>query len=301
MSRIAYERWKPGEDAVRLVNIANDICAEMAAAGYQLTLRQLYYQFVARGYIPNSGRSYKTLGNVVSRARLAGFLDWYYIEDRTRNLQGLHHWPSPGDLISEQRHRFYVDHWQDQEYRVEVWVEKEALVSVIQRPAVANDVDFFACRGYVSQSELHTAAQRHRRYEREGQKVVVIHLGDHDPSGIDMTRDVQDRLWNFRANTEVRRIALTMEQVEEYEPPPNPAKLTDSRVGGYLAQYGDESWELDALAPAVIDNLVATTILEYITDQEAYDAREDEQEQGRELLGEVGDRWTEIADWLAEN
>ena len=109
--KIAYEDWKPRGEAIRLVEIANEICAEMAEQGYDLTLRQLYYQFVARGYIPNTERSYKNLGNTINRARLAGLLDWNYIEDRTRNLSGLPHSDSPADLIADQERRFFLDLW----------------------------------------------------------------------------------------------------------------------------------------------------------------------------------------------
>ena len=122
-----------------------------------------------------------------------------------------------------------------------MWVEKDALVAVIQRPAVRNDVNFFACRGYVCQARGTARAIRRQRYARQGQRVVIIHLGDHDPSGIDMTRDVQDRLSMFGTSTEVRRIALNMDQVEQYDPPPNPAKMTDSRANDYADLHGYSS------------------------------------------------------------
>lgn len=80
---------------------------------------------------------------------------------------------------------------------------------------------------------------------------VILHLGDHDPSGIDMTRDISDRLELFGADVEVKRIALNWDQIDEFTPPPNPAKLSDSRAGAYIAEYGDESWELDALEPTL--------------------------------------------------
>lgn len=101
-------------------------------------------------------------------------------------------------------------------------------------------------------------------YLDAGQAPVILHLGDHDPSGIDMTRDIVARLEVFTdyAGIEVRRVALNMDQVEQYGPPPNPAKLTDSRVGQYIAVYGLDSWELDALEPQVIVDLIEQKTLE---------------------------------------
>ena len=179
-----------------------------------------------------------------------------------------------------------------------MWVEKEALVSVVQRPAVRNDVNFFACRGYVSQSELHNAALRHKRYARQGQRVVIIHLGDHDPSGIDMTRDVQDRLSMFGTSTEVRRIALNMDQVEQYDPPPNPAKMTDSRANDYVDLHGYSSWELDALEPSVIDALVSDAIADLTVLPQLIGARRERQAEGREQLRALSERWDDVVEWL---
>ncbi|KKL45349.1 hypothetical protein LCGC14_2356530, partial [marine sediment metagenome] len=129
--RIAYESWRPGAQARAMVGYANEICADYAAQGYDLTLRQLYYQFVSRGLLPNTDRSYSNLGTTTNRARLAGLLDWDYIVDRTRNLQSVAHWDSPASLIDACAEQFTLDKWTDQPYRIEVWVEKEALAGVI--------------------------------------------------------------------------------------------------------------------------------------------------------------------------
>lgn len=299
MSRIAYEEWNPSPRSVSIIQIANQICAEYRAQGYDLTLRQLYYQFVARDYLPNNQRSYKSLGTTIDRARKAGMLDWAYIIDRTRNLMGFNTVEDPAELIEQQQHNYHLDLWEGQEERVEVWVEKEALAGVIARSAQKFGVDYFSCRGYVSQSELHAAALRHRRYERAGQMVTVIHLGDHDPSGIDMTRDVQDRLELFEASTQVERIALNWDQIDEFQPPPNPAKLTDSRARGYIDEFGASSWELDALNPDTLDGLIVGAIRPHL-DTDLYQQRVDEQREGRESLARIAERWPEVERYINE-
>lgn len=248
------------KESLALIYQANEIIDEYQDQGFSLTLRQLYYQFVARGLIENTMRAYKRLGSVINDGRMAGFIDWLAIEDRTRNLQRNLRLDGPANAVQLIRNQYGIDMWENQPTRVEVWIEKEALVGVIEKICRELDVPFFACRGYVSQSEQWRAGRRFRT----DQDTTVLHFGDHDPSGMDMTRDNQDRLTIFSnfSRVTVKRIALNMDQVEEYGPPPNPAKLTDSRARDYVLNYGDSSWELDALEPAVISNLIYENVRE---------------------------------------
>ncbi len=300
--KIKYEDWKPGAAALRTIEQAEAICADYASQGYDLTLRQLYYQFVARDLIPNTQQSYKNLGAVINRARLAGLLDWDYIVDRTRNLRGVSHWETPASVIDSAAWSFRLDKWADQPTRVEIWVEKEALAGVVERVGTERDVDYFSCRGYVSQSELWAAGQRLKRRVIGGQDVVVLHLGDHDPSGMDMTRDIRERLEQFMgwraSHLEVRRIALNFDQIEQYSPPPNPAKLTDSRASAYIEEHGDESWELDALDPATLSALINEHI-DGIVDLDRYHERQVAEERHRALLTQASERWPDVVEFLA--
>lgn len=265
MPLIRYIQRRFNPSAIATIESANQIIEEYEKQGYELTLRQLYYQFVARDLIENTMRAYKKLGNIINNGRLAGLIDWDSIVDRTRNLQSNSHWDSPKQIVETCVNEYQIDKWVDQERRVEVWIEKDALVGVIERVCRNNDVAFFSCRGYTSQSELWAAGRRLKTYIREGQEPVVIHLGDHDPSGVDMTRDIQERLEMFaESKIEVNRIALNMDQIKQYRPPPNPAKKTDKRAKKYIKKYGPESWELDALEPQVIEKLVQKAINQYL-------------------------------------
>ena len=266
---------------------AREICLEYANQGYDLTLRQLYYQFVARALIPNTDRSYKRLGNIVSDARLLGYLDWDYIVDRTRTPNKAPSWASPAELIEAAASQYQEPVWADQDTVVEVWVEKEALAGVVERTADRERVLSFSCRGYVSQSAMWRAAQRHLN---RSQDTVVLHLGDHDPSGIDMTRDIQDRLDLFESGAAVYRIALTMDQIEEQDPPPNPTKLTDSRAGAYVAEFGYDSWELDALDPGYLDTLITEHISRW-RDEDAFQAALQIEAANREELMAAAANW----------
>lgn len=273
--------------SLMMIEQANAIISEYQAEGLTLTLRQLYYQFVSRDLLPNNQRSYDNLGRTISNARIAGLVDWEAIEDRTRFLRGRTNWESPAHMIRSRARSYSIDMWSNQTTRLEVWIEKDALVGVIERVCWDNDVNYFACRGYVSQSELYEAGKRIARYREEGQETVVIHMGDHDPSGIDMTRDNQERLCMFSGDfVEVRRIALNFDQVKQYAPPPNPAKMTDSRVGSYISNFGHSSWELDALEPRVLQALAQDTIDEY-KDFDAWQERETLLAEHREQLNDV--------------
>ena len=144
------------------------------------------------------------------------------------------------------------------------------------------------------------AAQRLLEQERQGRKNHIIHLGDHDPSGIDMTRDIEDRLWTFGADVTVHRIALNMDQVLRYDPPPNPAKLTDARAGKYVEDHGYESWELDALEPAVIDQLIEDEILEHL-DRDQWDLDHAQMESERAVLTAISQNWSSVAAHLRQS
>lgn len=296
MARTRYTTKKISGERLELIEVANAICAEYAAGGMVLTLRQLYYQFVARGLIANRQSSYDQLSDVCKDARMNGLMDWDYLIDRTRNLQSFSHWSGPQDVLEKSAEHYNRDLWANQRIRVEVWIEKDAAIGTIEGVCWDNRLPFFSCRGYTSVSEMHAAAQRIRWYIEKGDQVVILHIGDHDPSGLDMSRDIEDRLRQFiavdwaglhmgqgawtrgqirlsmlehmeeRGNDnvrvgmqpwEVRRIALNIDQIERYSPPPNPAKQSDVRYRKYVEATGlDESWELDALEPSVLAGLI---------------------------------------------
>jgi hypothetical protein len=270
MAHETFIERKFSERSITIIEHANAIIEEYQAQGFALTLRQLYYQFVARGLIPNRQSEYKRLGSIINDARLAGFIDWSAIEDRTRNVRRVSTWDSPSQILQAAAESYREDLWAEQPTLPECWIEKDALVSVIERVCNRWRVPYFACRGYSSQSEQYAAGKRFEAATAAGKMPIILHLGDHDPSGIDMTRDNADRLSMFAWTTvEVRRLALNYNQVEEYRPPPNPTKETDSRSSGYRERFGESSWELDALEPAVIADLIEQEI-QRLVDQEAW-------------------------------
>jgi hypothetical protein len=297
MPKIEYVPTKFKKNSLAMVKQANAIIEEYAQQGFSLTLRQIYYQFVARGLLANKQSEYKRLGEVINNARLAGLIDWLAIVDRTRYLRELSHWNTPGAIIRAAADSFKLDRWANQEYRPEIWIEKDALVGIIEGICNEFDVPYFSCRGYTSQSEMWVAAQRLRKHTSKGQTPLIFHFGDHDPSGIDMTRDITDRMNMFTGGIELKRLALNMDQVEEHQPPPNPAKLTDTRATAYIKEFGNESWELDALNPTDLAALIRNEI-ESLIDYDKWQETEESETKSRDTLNDISENYNRVVEFL---
>lgn len=315
MPTIKYKEINFSGDKLAIVKQAVALIQQYRSQGYTLTLRQLYYQFVARDAFPqtwadkvtgstNNERSYKKLGDIIADARLAGLIDWTAIEDRTREVAGNPHWDSPADIVEVCSRQFQLDKWLDQKNRVEVWVEKDALEGVVAQAARRLDVQYFSCRGYASATSLWDAGQRLKKYAAAGQTPIILHLGDHDPSGIDMSRDIEERVSMFMdehwERLKFKRIALNMNQIEQYAPPPNPAKATDARYSRYVEEYGEECWELDALEPSVLDALIEAEVLKH-RDEKKFSAQKEQEDEHRANLALAAEHWNNgLTDYLSD-
>lgn len=265
----------------RIIDQANEIINAWIAQGYKLTVRQIYYRFIALDLFPSSWidaeynakhklspntkntiKNYKRLAEILNLGRLRGLIDWDAIEDRTRNMLSVQHWNTPQDAMKWIADQYRKQKWDNQKVRVEVWIEKDALLGIFEDVCNRHDVDlpFFSCRGYNSQSEMWNSSQRILYYEQKKIRTVILQFSDHDPSGIDMTNDIKKRLKLFGCHVAVRRLALTIKQVRRFKLPPNPAKETDCRFEAYAKKFGNESWELDALEPSVLAALVTNAV-----------------------------------------
>lgn len=301
MPKIAYIKKNFSSSSREVIDQASEIIAEYRAQGFILTLRQLFYQEVARGHLPNTQQSYRRLGSIISDARRAGLIDWDSIEDRTRFARAKSHWEHPREVLESAAYSFRLDMWTDQPCRPSVWIEKDALTGVIDPVCTELDIPYYSCRGYPSDSMVWRAAQQIIEYWELGQQTRILHLGDHDPSGWDMTLDIRKRLLLFTRTPEafdVNRLALNMDQIEEFQPPPNPLKLSSSKSGfadpratWYIENYGLDSWELDALSPTVLSNLVREEVWENLRDAGMWESRRQDEEDYRDQLATLADEW----------
>ena len=253
-----------------LIEKISQILEEFKQEGIKVTLRQLYYQLVARGIIQNKVDVYNKLSTLLTDARYAGIVDWEAVEDRGRVPHTPNTFEDINDLIKAAAQSYQLDRWEGQEYYVELWTEKDALVSVISPITKKYQVSVCINKGYTSASSIYNSAQRFLE-QQEGKKCILLYLGDHDASGLDMDRDIKSRLTEFGVDVEVVRIGLTMEQIQEYNPPENPAKKTDPRSKNYSKIFGEKSWEVDALRTDVLQNLIETSIRKYL-DVDKYNA-----------------------------
>lgn len=319
MPKIAYEAGGLDGEKLDMCKHALRIIKAERANGYDVTLRQVYYQFVARDLFPEDRRfslvdakwvrdpsgtknaepNYKWLGCILGEARMRGVMDWEDMVDRTRDRESNLHFDNPAHRIQSAMATHRIDLWEGQAYRPEVWVEKDALVGVVAVACRRLDIPWFSCRGYTSLSSIWEGAQALKVFADDGVIPVILHIGDHDPSGIDMSRDIEDRVRMFMGDSgdtlEFKRLALNMDQIRRLKPPPSPAKPGDSRTKKYKARFGtSDSWELDALTPRQLDDLI-TDAVNAIRDEKEFAKRTALQKRERALLKAASDRWEDIA------
>lgn len=290
--REAFVQTRFGDARTALIAQANEIIDQYDADGIQLTLRQLYYQFVGRNWLANTEANYKNLGDVISAARLAGCVDWSAIEDLGRvpvlpySHEGL---TSFINQMRDMASAYTLDRWRGQKHYVELHVEKQALSSVLGPVADEWAIGFSMNKGYASQTSFYDASKRFIEQAEDGKECVCLYAGDHDPSGLDMIRDFRDRMETFGADVLVKPIALTRAQIRQYRCPPNPARMTDARAAGYVAEHGRQSWEIDALDPKVLRK-IAHAAIRALADEEMM----------AEVLGRQAEERLVIADALEE-
>jgi len=283
-----FKSTKFSQESLDRIEQANDIIHEYLRQGLRLTLRQLYYQFVSKALIPNEEKSYKNLGGIISKGRLAGLIDWDAIEDRMRRPQMPPQFDSIQTLVDGALRAYRLPRRRGQEFYVELWVEKDALAGVLAPIARKYHITLMVNRGYSSSSAMYEAAKRieGEMAEDESECAIIFYLGDLDPSGEDMVRDIQERLSLFGSYAEVRKLALTMDQVQQYNPPPNPTKLSDSRARGFIEKYGTSSWEVDALPPTALRDLIEG-VMDIHTDQELVDGVIEREDSDKKRLQEA--------------
>lgn len=292
------------EKSQKLLTRIVEIVENYAADGYDLSLRQLFYLLAGTGAIKKEQKAYKNLGNLVSDARLAGLIDWDMIRDRGRIPSIPGRCEDIPQIIRGIKNHFKVDMWRRQPAYVEVFVEKQSLENVLEPLCWELDVPFSSNKGYSSSSAYYDAGKRFLEAAHAGKTLHLVYLGDHDPSGVDMSRDIDDRLTLFIQSAldgtifeesklaeelalvdprphEVHRVALNMDQVDAMHLQSSPAKPKDSRMGEYRRQFGTfDTWELAAVEPRTMVQIVRDAV-EGLIDRELWEEDKAREEQGR--------------------
>lgn len=290
-------------ERLALIERAKGFLADMRAQDLMPTLRQLYYQMAQANVIENSYRSYKNFGELIGDGRLHGLIAWNEIEDRNRTVHKVYANEDPARALDGVEWSMVVDLWARQPAYVECWVEKDAQIQIVGRACDRLRVTYMACKGYLSLTHGHSAGERYAEAIDRGQHCVLLYLGDHDPSGMNMADVNLEKLSMFAraeelgVEIELRRLALNMDQIIQYNPPPQPAKTKDSRAKGYIAEHGDKSWELDALHPSVVDTLITNAINEYRDEQKWQDDLDEEGDLQADLV-KLRENWPDVKTFL---
>lgn len=295
-----FQVWEKNQE--ELLNKVVAIADDYAGQDLKLTNRQLYYQLVSAAIIPNADEIYKRICKFLTDARYAGMIDWEAIEDRGRVPDMHAEWANIKQLISSAVYSYRLPRWKDQDTYVELYCEKQAMESVLKPVADKYHIYFGCNKGYSSATMMYDLAQRIIRKMQQGKKCAVLYLGDHDSSGLDMIRDIKDRIGEFVSGGanglsyeqieklfDVIPLALTTAQVRQYNPPPNPAKITDPRAKKYIAEYGKFSWELDALKPEILIKIAEEGILKWL-DLKKYNGWIEKEETEKQALKKFGEK-----------
>ena len=238
---------------IEIINSA----VEILTAHNPMTVRQVYYQLVARQIVENNRNRYQAVSDALVKARKQGLIEWDWIEDRLRRPRHVSMWSDLSEFADIAARSYRRDVWATQPDYLEVWLEKDALSGIFEDTLSRYGVTLNVGRGFDGWSSIHNAAWRFLTQIEEGKTATILYFGDFDPSGEDMVRSLRDRLAWFGCYPEIIKSALTMEDIKRYNLPPDFAKKTDSRAKKFIARHGDVSVELDALpADVLISRLV---------------------------------------------
>lgn len=261
-------------DKQELIRRVQGVIADYEQIG-KLTIRQIHYRIFAQAWsqYPNTESSYNWLKNVLGTARLEGVIPWEAIEDRTREIKDGHgedydpiqFFKGFFDYLRNLDTEYVMPKWWGQPTRVQVWVEKEALASVFENITKVSGVDLVVLRGYPSLTLLWEDAQRLSKVEDGVKKILILYFGDFDPSGVDIQRSAIEHIAeDFGIEIECKRVALTKEQIGQYNLPPAPAKHTDTRRNGFILEQGvDWQVELDSIDPRELQRLIESSVNDY--------------------------------------
>jgi len=238
---------------------------------WPLTVRQVFYQLVAGLIIENSQNRYQSISRLTTKLRRLGILPWECIQDRTRRLTDKRGFEDAGTFLRQQLTGLSATYdrclVQNQENYVEIFTEKDALAGIIEEVSWIYCVRIVVCKGQISATFLNDYTDRAKEAIRRGQDPVILYFGDLDPSGARMSVTIKNILLNYHnLYVHLDRIALNMNQVEEYQLPQSidAIKTKDPNYNWYVKQYGDIAVELDALHPKQLQELVKSGLVLYL-------------------------------------
>ncbi len=253
-----------------------------------MTVRQVFYRLVVQGAIRKTETEYKsTVVRLLTEMRRDGDIPFSWITDNTRWMRKPQTHSDLASTLERFAHTYRRDFWEHQEDYVEVWLEKEALVGVFYRVTEEWDIPLMVTRGYPSITFLHDAAES---IAAEDRPTFLYYFGDYDPSGLDISRAVEEGIREFApwVDFTFERVAVTLEQVAKWNLPSRPTKRSDTRS----RYFQGESVEIDALEPSQLRTLVSDCIVQHVDAAELTRIREIEAAE-RDTLARVAEQLRE--------
>ena len=224
--------------------------------GKPMTVRQVFYQATVRGLVEKAETGYSKVQTDITLMRRDGSLPYDWLADNTRWQRKPNTFDSVEDALRETARFYRKNLWRDADAYVEIWLEKDALSGVIYPVTSMYDVPLMVARGYASLSFLFSAAEYINTLDIPA---YIYHLGDFDPSGVNAGEKIEETLRELAPDADIvfERIAVTEEQITDWDLPTRPTKASDTRAKTFSSAL---SVELDAIEPNQLRALVQETI-----------------------------------------
>jgi len=240
---------------------------------YKLTLRQIFYRLLSKQQIDCN--KYKYLSSVLVYARKNNLIPYNAICDKTRSNEITIEMLIDEDIIYKSALKqafillteYELDRWLYQPYKIIVVVEKQALETMFSIVTRSLGVTLIVNRGYNSYTQIKNIALKLSENCLEDRALRFLLFGDFDPSGIDIMRNFEKQITEEGVNAVFETVALTKQQINEYQLPSAPTKITDKRRKKFIEKHGDNIVELDALEPNILQKLITDSVLKYFNQQ----------------------------------
>jgi hypothetical protein len=253
---------------------------------HPVTLRGVFYRVVSIGAVEKSEAGYRLVGRELLKLRRAGVIPYSWITDGTRLTMKPPSWSDVDTMLEDAAASYRRALWHNQDVEVLVLSEKDAISGVVYPITSRWDVELGIVRGYSSETFAYSVAESIAATEK---RTFVYQLGDHDPSGVDAWRSFEEKVRGFGLGGDAvfERLAVTPEQILEFDLPTRPTKSTDTRSRG----FDGESVEVDALPATVLREIVEKAIVQHI-DRRAYELNQRMEASERDGLTRlVGGNW----------
>jgi len=237
--------------------------SQIALEENPLTLRGLFYRVVSAGLLPSTDRKhYAALGRVMTTLREAGIVPFNWLVDSLRSTDKPNSWTGLQDFSDTVREAYRKDFWSELPDYVHIFCEKDAVAGVLQPVTRAFDVALSPIRGYASVSFAHEIAATWNNIEKP---IHAFYLGDFDPSGFDLERDLIAKLHRYcKQPFEWERLGVNAADFAEFNLLPLSPKESDRRCGKFVAAHGQECAEVDAIPSTELRRRVRDSIEQFI-------------------------------------